>query len=100
MSIGRGYSRRLTFEASPGLLNDNENYFWTDSMPSGYAFQVHVVSVGDNFTVFDANNVAVATIEVTKIPVILNMLCSKFKYIILRFYKNIYLFIVKLAFII
>jgi hypothetical protein len=68
MSIGRGYSRRLTFEASPGLLNDNENYFWTDSMPSGYAFQVHVVSVGDNFTVFDANNVAVATIEVTKIP--------------------------------
>jgi len=79
MSIGRGYSRRLTFEASPGLLNDNENYFWTDSMPSGYAFQVHVVSVGDNFTVFDANNVAVATIEVTKIPVILNMLCSMFK---------------------
>jgi len=76
MSIGRGYSRRLTFEASPGLLNDNENYFWTDSMPSGYAFQVHVVSVGDNFTVFDANNVAVATIEVTKIPVILNMKCS------------------------
>ncbi|XP_050434302.1 uncharacterized protein LOC126841730 isoform X2 [Adelges cooleyi] len=68
MSIGRGYSRRLTFEASPGLLNDNDNYFWTDSMPSGYAFQVHVVSVGDNYTVYDANNVAVATLEVTKIP--------------------------------
>ncbi|VVC32409.1 Hypothetical protein CINCED_3A007196 [Cinara cedri] len=67
LSIGRGYSRRLTFEASPGLLNDNENYFWTDSMPSGYAFQVHVVSIGDNFTVYDANNVAVAKLEVTKI---------------------------------
>lgn len=39
-------------------------------MPFGYAFQVHVVSVGDNFTVHDANSVAVATIEVIKIPVI------------------------------
>ncbi|XP_050545159.1 uncharacterized protein LOC126907709 isoform X2 [Daktulosphaira vitifoliae] len=67
LSIGRGYSRRLTFEASPGLLNENDNYFWTDSMPSGYAFQVYVVSVGDNFTVYDANNVAVATLEVTKV---------------------------------
>lgn len=70
MSIGRGYSRRLTFEASAGSLNENDNYFWSDSMPSGYAFQVHVVSVGDIFTVYDANNVAVAKIEVTKIPVI------------------------------
>lgn len=70
ISIGRGYSRRLTFEASPGLLNNNENYFWTDSMPFGYAIQVHVVSVGDIFTVYDANNVAVASLEVTKIPVI------------------------------
>lgn len=69
ISIGRGYSKRLTFEASPGLLNNNNNYFWTDSMPFGYAFQVHVVSVGDNFTAYDANGVAVATIEVIKIPV-------------------------------
>jgi len=67
-SIGRGYSRRLTFEASPGLLNNNDNYFWTDSMPFGYAFQIHVVSVGDNFTVYDANNIAVASLEITKIP--------------------------------
>lgn len=43
-------------------------------MPSGYAFQVHVVSVGDIFTVYDANNVAVANIEVAKIPVSLGML--------------------------
>lgn len=72
-SIGRGYSRRLTFEASPGLLNNNDNYFWTDSMPFGYAFQIHVVSVGDNFTVYDANNIAVASLEITKIPVIIKM---------------------------
>jgi len=74
MSIGRGYSRRLTFEASPGLLNDNDNYFWTDSMPSGYALQLHVVSAGENFTVYDANNFPVATIEITKVTVILKQL--------------------------
>lgn len=38
-------------------------------MPFGYAIQVHVVSVGDSFTVYDANHVAVASLEVTKIPV-------------------------------
>uniref|UniRef100_A0A1B6ESN8 Uncharacterized protein n=2 Tax=Cuerna arida TaxID=1464854 RepID=A0A1B6ESN8_9HEMI len=63
-SIGRGYSRRFTFQPNNGRLNDNDNYFWSDSRPDGFTFELEVVSVGDKFTVFDANNVAVAIMEV------------------------------------
>jgi len=63
-SIGRGYARRFTFQPDAGKLNDNENYFWSDSRPDGFAFEIEVISFGDKFTVFDANNVAVAILEV------------------------------------
>ncbi|XP_014254362.1 uncharacterized protein LOC106669406 [Cimex lectularius] len=63
-SIGRGYSRRITFKADKGNLNDNEFYFWADSHAEGFAFEIEVVSPGDKFTVFDANRVAVGTLEV------------------------------------
>ncbi|XP_054288791.1 uncharacterized protein LOC129004288 isoform X1 [Macrosteles quadrilineatus] len=63
-NIGRGYARRFTFQPDEGKLNDNENYFWSDSRPDGFAFEIEVISLGDKFTVFDANNVAVAILEV------------------------------------
>lgn len=69
-NIGRGYARRFTFKADNGKLNNNENYFWSDSRPNGFAFELEVVSVGDKFTVFDANNVAVAILEVVNTQVI------------------------------
>lgn len=68
-NIGRGYSRRFTFKADNGKLNINENYFWSDSLPNGFAFVLEVVSVGDKFTVFDANNVATGTLEVVETQV-------------------------------
>ncbi|CAH0385372.1 unnamed protein product [Bemisia tabaci] len=63
-SIGRGYSRRMTFAPDNGKLNDNPNYFWTDSNPSGFAFQLEVISVGDKFTIQDANHMPLGTLEV------------------------------------
>jgi len=63
-SIGRGYSRRLTFKPDKGALNDNPHYFWSDSHPEGFAFELQVLSAGDKFTVFDASHVPVGTLEI------------------------------------
>lgn len=68
-AIGRGYARRFTFEADPNCLNCNENYFWSDSRPEGFVFELEVVSIGDKFTVFDANYLAQGTMEVVSIEV-------------------------------
>ncbi|KAJ8929434.1 hypothetical protein NQ314_017883 [Rhamnusium bicolor] len=66
-SIGRGYARRFTFEADNNKLNDNENYFWSDNRPEGYAFELEVISEGDKFTFFDTNREAQGTVEVIKL---------------------------------
>lgn len=63
-SIGRGYSRRITFKADEGTLNDNLNYFWADSCPQGFAFELEVISAGDKFTIFDANRLPVGFLEI------------------------------------
>lgn len=68
-SIGRGYARRFTFEADSNCLNNNENYFWSDSRPEGFAFELELVSQGDKFTVFDANHEAQGTLEIMEIEV-------------------------------
>lgn len=74
-SIGRGYSRRFTFQADATSLNNNENYFWSDSRPEGFAFELELVSQGDRFTVFDANHEAQGTLEIMSIEVsLLNFL--------------------------
>lgn len=52
-SIGRGYGKRLTFESAS--LNQNENYFWSDTNPEGYGFTIQAVSPGETFTIH--NNV-------------------------------------------
>jgi hypothetical protein len=64
LSIGRGYSKRLTFEADTNSLNNNSNYFWSDSNPNGFAFELEVVSPGDKFTLQDANHVPAGTLEI------------------------------------
>ncbi|GFG29966.1 hypothetical protein Cfor_11751 [Coptotermes formosanus] len=64
LSIGRGYSRRLTFQADSNTLNNNSNYFWSDSRPEGFAFELEVVSPGDKFTLQDTNHTAAGTLEI------------------------------------
>ncbi|XP_026734448.1 uncharacterized protein LOC113498583 isoform X1 [Trichoplusia ni] len=65
-SIGRGFARRLTFEPLGSKLNDNENYFWTDSRPEGFLFEIEAVSVGDKFTIYDANHEPQGILEVVQ----------------------------------
>uniref|UniRef100_A0A6P7GN29 Uncharacterized protein LOC114344675 n=1 Tax=Diabrotica virgifera virgifera TaxID=50390 RepID=A0A6P7GN29_DIAVI len=66
-SIGRGYARRFTFEADENQLNNNENYFWSDNRPEGYAFELELLSEGDKFTFFNPNGEAEGTVEVLSI---------------------------------
>lgn len=67
-SIGRGYARRFTFEADKPKL-DNDNYFWSDNRPEGYAFELELISEGDKFTFFDHNEEPQGTVEILKIKV-------------------------------
>ncbi|KAL1462818.1 hypothetical protein WDU94_014625 [Cyamophila willieti] len=66
-SIGRGYSRRLTFQPDEGTMNDNPNYFWADSRPNGFAFEISVISPGDMFMIQDANHIIIGTLQVVSI---------------------------------
>nr|CAD7590117.1 unnamed protein product [Timema genevievae] len=63
-SIGRGYTRRVTFEGDS--LNDNDNYFWSDSWPLGFAFELEVTRPGEKYTLYDANSVAMGTAEIVE----------------------------------
>lgn len=65
-SIGRGFARRLTFEPHNSTLNENTNYFWTDSRPEGFVFEIEAVSVGDKFTIYDANHEPQGILEVVE----------------------------------
>ncbi|XP_041979381.1 uncharacterized protein LOC121733243 isoform X2 [Aricia agestis] len=65
-SIGRGFARRLTFEPYNCTLNENENYFWTDSRPEGFVFEIEAISVGDKFTIYDANHEPQGILEVVQ----------------------------------
>ncbi|XP_075978103.1 uncharacterized protein LOC142977871 isoform X2 [Anticarsia gemmatalis] len=65
-SIGRGFARRLTFEPLDSKLNDNDNYFWTDSRQEGFVFEIEAVSVGDKFTIYDANHEPQGVLEVVQ----------------------------------
>lgn len=52
-SVGRGYGKRITFEAPPGGLNENDNFFYSDTIAQGYGFAPVAVQVGDRFRVQD-----------------------------------------------
>lgn len=82
-SIGRGYARRFTFEADENSLNNNENYFWSDNRPEGFAFELEVISDGDKFTIFDANKEAQGTVEVTKLEVSFDDVVDGFSFVAL-----------------
>lgn len=68
-SIGRGYARRFTFAADENRLNNNDNYFWSDNRPDGFAFELELISEGDKFTLFDSQKEAQGTVEVIKLEV-------------------------------
>ncbi|XP_002734474.1 uncharacterized protein LOC100370901 [Saccoglossus kowalevskii] len=51
LSIGKGYGKRFTFKGP--FLNHNENYFWSDSHPDGYAFSINAVAEEEEFGIYD-----------------------------------------------
>lgn len=64
-SIGLGYGRRMTFKGDK--LNFNDNYFWSDSIPSGFGFNIEALREGDSFTVVDADSQEIGTAEVQNV---------------------------------
>ncbi|XP_065200264.1 uncharacterized protein LOC135831590 isoform X2 [Planococcus citri] len=66
-NIGNGYSRRIVFAPSSGQLNNNPNYFWSDSRTWGFAFQLQLVSVGEKYTVYDISNHPVGHLEIVQL---------------------------------
>lgn len=64
-SIGLGYGKRLTFSGE--TLNNNENYFWSDSRPEGYAFTVSAVEAGDKFVIYDEMSRVVGDVDIIEV---------------------------------
>ncbi|ODN05800.1 hypothetical protein Ocin01_00893 [Orchesella cincta] len=64
LRIGQGYGKRIVFKADEGDKNGNDNYFWSDSRPEGYGFELSVVAPGDKFTVYDAHHNPIGNCEV------------------------------------
>lgn len=64
-----GFARRLTFQPDAGKINGNENYFYSDNRPDGYAFELELISEGDKFTMFDINHEPQGTVEILNIEV-------------------------------
>jgi hypothetical protein len=53
-SIGRGYGKRITFEGE--FLNDNTNYFYSDTNAAGFGLSLVAVEADDLFTVTAIEN--------------------------------------------
>lgn len=66
-SVGLGYGKRLTFAGDS--LNFNDNYFWSDSDPSGFAFALDAVQSGIRLAVYGDDGCGViGEVEVERIP--------------------------------
>ncbi|GIY78370.1 hypothetical protein CDAR_179691, partial [Caerostris darwini] len=50
-TVGLGYGKRLTFEGDS--LNENDNYFWSDSRVHGYGFTFQAISSNAVFRIQD-----------------------------------------------
>lgn len=48
-----GYGKRITFKSNMHNLNNNTNFFWSDSYPEGYGFEPQAVFCGMKFDVMD-----------------------------------------------
>ena len=65
LSIGRGYAKRFTFQSKS--LNDNQNYFWADSFPSGFAFSLVLIKGDEVFKILNADSKEVGRLQVSSI---------------------------------
>ena len=63
-SIGLGYGKRIVFESSQ--LNDNINYFWSDSFSDGFGFSIQVVFAGMEFVIQDEDGAVIGQAHIFK----------------------------------
>ncbi len=68
-NIGFGYSRRITFVPPSGCLNNNDNYFYSDSRKYGFAFQLEIVSADEKYTIYDVSHHPLGHLQIVKIQV-------------------------------
>ncbi|XP_076466320.1 uncharacterized protein LOC143297751 [Babylonia areolata] len=67
LSVGLGYGKRLTFAGDSLIFNDN--YFWSDSDPSGFAFSLDAVQPGDELKVYGNDGTGViGEVKVIRVP--------------------------------
>ncbi|CAL1277062.1 unnamed protein product [Larinioides sclopetarius] len=52
-AIGLGYGKRLTFQGDS--LNENDNYFWSDSRLHGYGFTFQAIAPNTVFRILDTS---------------------------------------------
>lgn len=74
-SIGLGFAKRITFEGNS--YNFNDNYFWSDSDPNGFAFALEAVRPGDQLSIIDGNGSLVGEVKVESVPFLQEELSSK-----------------------
>lgn len=74
-SIGLGFAKRITFEGNS--YNFNDNYFWSDSDPNGFAFALEAVRPGDQLSIIDGNGSLVGEVKVEAVPFLQEELSSK-----------------------
>lgn len=53
VNIGMGYGKRITFKPDAHNLNNNTNFFWSDSYQEGYGFEPQAVFCGMKFDVMN-----------------------------------------------
>lgn len=83
VNIGMGYGKRITFKPNMDNLNNNGNFFWSDSYPEGYGFEPQAVFCGMKFNVMDGTRrIGKATVFRSDNPQIENQQCIVRKYII------------------
>lgn len=69
VSIGKGYGKRITFEAFGSNKNQNDNFFWSDSYSEGFGFSPIAVFQGHRFRMFVGNEeIGVAVVKKVEKP--------------------------------
>jgi len=91
VNIGMGYGKRMTFKPDIHNLNNNSNFFWSDSYPEGYGFEPQAVFCGMKFDIMDETHcIGEATVFRSDNPQIEDNQCFKPGKTGMTVFKNIH----------
>lgn len=87
INIGMGYGKRITFKPNTHNLNNNTNYFWSDSYPEGYGFEPQAVLCGMKFNIMDGTQrIGEATVFRSDNPQVEDQQCIVWILLVISFY--------------